>query len=155
MSGVTVKVEGVQQAIDNFARYRDGAHKGIHHAQVTAALATTTLAKRLCPVDTGRLRSSIRPRFSLLDLEADVYTDVSYAPYVEFGTGQRGAESAPPDSPGGYDPTWPGQYAQPFLWPAWEAVRPYYIADCVAVLRDFGFGTGTALRDDLTGRFVG
>lgn len=155
MSTIQIKIEGVEEAIRSFARYQDGAHQAIHRAQVKAATATTTLAKRLCPVDTGRLRSSIRPRFSLIDLEAEVYTDVSYAPYVEFGTGERGAEFPPPDSPGGYDLDWPGQYAQPFLWPAWEAIRPYYIADCVAALRDFGYGTENVLRDELTGRFVG
>lgn len=45
-------------------------------------------AKRLCPVDTGRLRASIT---SALEEDGDtikavIGTDVEYAPYVEFGT---------------------------------------------------------------------
>lgn len=63
----------------------------------TGALATNVLklctqiearAKQLCPVDTGRLRSSITS--GLLDGEDTITgvvgTDVEYAPYVELGT---------------------------------------------------------------------
>lgn len=62
-------------------------------------------AKRACPVDTGRLRSSITH-----DLERDakglvafVGTDVDYAPHVEFGTFRM--------------------RAQPFLRPALRAAQ--------------------------------
>lgn len=52
------------------------------------AARVETRAKQLCAVDTGRLRNSI---FFTLDkdgrgLYADIGTNVSYAPYVEFGT---------------------------------------------------------------------
>ena len=52
-------------------------------------------AKRFCPVDTGRLRSSIT---SELGKDADsvyaqVGTDVEYAPYVEYGTMRMVARS--------------------------------------------------------------
>lgn len=40
------------------------------------------LAKRRAPVDTGRLRDSVS-----VDLQEDtLFSDVEYAPYVEFGT---------------------------------------------------------------------
>ena len=42
-------------------------------------------AKRLCPVDTGRLRSSIHTRKEDWN-KVIVGTDVEYAPYVEYGT---------------------------------------------------------------------
>lgn len=51
-------------------------------------------AKRLCPVDTGRLRASIThaidhdPR----GLVGVVGTDVDYAPHVELGTTHAGAQ---------------------------------------------------------------
>lgn len=76
---------------------------------LTAHLLKLTLqvearAKELCPVDTGRLRSSIT---SAIETEGDtivgvVGTDVEYASFVEFGT-QR-------------------MDAQPFLTPAAYAV---------------------------------
>lgn len=51
-------------------------------------------AKRMCPVDTGRLRSSIT---HALDRDARglvgvVGTDVDYAPFVELGTSRAGAQ---------------------------------------------------------------
>lgn len=52
-------------------------------------------AKLLAPVDTGHLRNSIKTKSEATQngAEAEVYTNLEYAPYVEFGTGQRGAES--------------------------------------------------------------
>ena len=44
-----------------------------------------TYAKRLCPVDTGRLRSSIAHQAESAYVMA-VGTNVEYAPYVELGT---------------------------------------------------------------------
>lgn len=59
-----------------------------------AAIRVERMAKRLCPVDTGRLRASITHA-----LESDaqgvlaiVGTDVHYAPYVEFGTSRMAAQ---------------------------------------------------------------
>ena len=42
-------------------------------------------SKRNCPIDTGRLRASIRSQ-RLSDMSGKVFTDVEYAPYQEFGT---------------------------------------------------------------------
>lgn len=52
-------------------------------------------AKYLAPVDTGHLRNSIKTKSETTQdaVEAQVYTNIEYALYVEFGTGQRGAES--------------------------------------------------------------
>lgn len=60
--------------------------------QATVRIERT--AKQLCPVDTGRLRSSIA---RALDQDARglvgiVGTDVDYAPYVELGTSRAGAQ---------------------------------------------------------------
>ncbi len=70
------------------------------------ALDTQNRARELCPVDTGRLRSSIThvPGRDSRGYFVDVGSNVEYAPHVEFGT-----QNAP---------------AQPFLRPALaEAVR--------------------------------
>lgn len=50
-----------------------------------------TYAKRLCPVDTGRLRNSITHQ-QYDDHTEVVGTNVEYAPYVELGTSRMGAK---------------------------------------------------------------
>ena len=58
------------------------------------ANTVTRIAKRLAPVDTGRLRSSIaKPELGRdgRGLFARVGTDVEYAPYVELGTSRMSA----------------------------------------------------------------
>ena len=82
-------------------------------------------AKRLCPVDTGRLRNSIE--VTSLPNGADVGTNEEYATCVEFGTGQNGDPSVEhvfmkesEKEPGVfYD--YMGQAPQPYLYPALEA----------------------------------
>ena len=49
------------------------------------ALKIESAAKNRVPVDTGRLRSSIKTE-KLGELGREVYTNVEYAPYIEFGT---------------------------------------------------------------------
>lgn len=46
-------------------------------------------AKLLCPVDLGNLRNSITHEVDELDLSVSIGTNVKYAPYVEFGTGEK------------------------------------------------------------------
>lgn len=70
-------------------------------------------AKMLCPVHYGELRSSI---FTEVETSGDratgiCYTNKSYAPYVEFGTGPKGQkkhEGISPDAAVAYtqDPWW-------------------------------------------------
>jgi len=52
-------------------------------------------SKRYCPVDTGRLRSSITSTLGKDDegLYGICGTDVEYAPHVEFGTTRMSAQS--------------------------------------------------------------
>ena len=42
----------------------------------------------LCPVDTGNLRGSITHRVLPDELATRIGTNVEYAPYIEFGTGE-------------------------------------------------------------------
>ena len=71
-------------------------------------------AKRLCPVDTGRLRSSIttEKRFDGDKPVASVGSNVEYGLYVEFGTGQNGDPSVD------HRVDWAGQPPKPFMRPA-------------------------------------
>lgn len=51
-------------------------------------------ARKLCPVDTGRLRSSIQhqPGRDARGPYVDVGTNVEYAPFVEYGTSRTWAQ---------------------------------------------------------------
>lgn len=58
------------------------------------ALRVERSAKRLCPVDTGRLRASITHQIAKdgQGLFARVGSNVEYAPFVEFGTSRMAAQ---------------------------------------------------------------
>ncbi len=79
-------------------------------------------AKLLVPVETGHLRNSIKTKSQTTPdgAEAQVYTNLEYAPYVEFGTGERGRESNI-ERPSGvfYRADYAGQSAQPYLTPTY------------------------------------
>jgi HK97 gp10 family phage protein len=80
-------------------------------------------AKDLCAVDKGQTRNSIHSEVKVTfnEVKGSTGTNVEQAPYLEFGTGQRGAESpSPPKYDGqlGYREDWAGMPAQPFLYPA-------------------------------------
>lgn len=76
----------LQDNSDLFKRGKDGA---IARALEVIGLVAEGYAKRLCPVDTGRLRSSISHARD--EDSAYIGTNVEYAPYVEFGTSRQKA----------------------------------------------------------------
>lgn len=61
---------------------------------VRTGLRVQSAARSLCPVDTGRLRSSIVMRKGRdgLGFYVEIGTSVSYAPFVEFGTSRMRAQ---------------------------------------------------------------
>lgn len=79
-------------------------------------------AKDLCPVDKGELRDSIHSDTKKVPqgVKGTCGTNKEYAAYVEYGTGQRGAQSpSPPKGPiNGYREDWAGMSAQPYLYPS-------------------------------------
>lgn len=94
-------------------------------------------AKSLAPVDTGELAGSIHMEQKKIPTgrEGRVYTNLEYAPYVEFGTGVKG-NGTYPYSIDGFTLTYKdkgwcyysdkldkwiytkGQVAQPYMYPA-------------------------------------
>lgn len=113
-----------------------------------STMAVVSGAKQRCPVNKkiglgGRLRGSIMPKFYNNGFTGEVQTNVEYAAFVEFGTGQRGAATGPgPEAlpPGyGYGGR-KGMRAQPFLFPAFEEEYPKFVARIrVEVGSGFGF----------------
>lgn len=100
----------------------------------TQAKRVQAEAKLMCPVNEGELRESIRSSAEKTEYGAvgKVYTNKSYAAYVEFGTGPTGQENHEGISPNvsvaysqkgwtymGDDGEWvhtKGQAAQPYMY---------------------------------------
>jgi phage gpG-like protein len=86
MPTIKVKIEGIERL--RMAMKDPRLVKGpVQKFLSKSALTIEGKAKQLAPVDTGRLRASIRT--DLAPLRAVVGTNVEYAPYVEHGTGGR------------------------------------------------------------------
>ena len=115
-----MKVEFQDNSEEVLAAFQAAAERALEVCGLTAE----GYAKKLCPVDTGDLRNSISHLVDQEELAAYVGTDVSYAAYVELGTGiyaQGGGGRPTPwayqDEEGNWHWT-RGNPAQPFLAPA-------------------------------------
>ncbi|MEK4006091.1 HK97-gp10 family putative phage morphogenesis protein [Paenibacillus sp. FSL H3-0333] len=124
-----MKTEGFDALMRRLNNIGGDVEASAEKGMLAAALKASGEAKLLCPVDEGILRNSIQA-----GVEKDkgrtvgfVKTNVYYAPYVEFGTGQRGKGSPSPpkwDGSLNYREDWAGMPAQPFLFPAINNNRP-------------------------------
>ena len=109
-------VDKLVAKLDNLSKVQ------LEQALNKACLIVENEAKKLCPVDTGQLRSSIT--HEVAEKEGRVGTNVEYAPYVEYGTGlfaENGNGRQTPwryqDDEGNWHTT-KGQHPQPFMRPA-------------------------------------
>lgn len=101
-----------------------------------SAIKVQARAKQNCPVDTGRLRSSLLIMFFNNGIAAEIGSRVTYAPFVEYGTGRSGARTNRHELPEGYQHGQRnGMPARAFLWPALESERPSFAKR----MRDAGF----------------
>ncbi len=101
-----IQILGIDEILKNNAQLMERAKKETITILDKAALDTESRAKRICPVDTGRLRASIHVDDPQPFLREVGSTDVEYAIYVEMGTYRS--------------------RAQPYMRPAFEAVYPGY-----------------------------
>ena len=143
MAAVSMKVLGVTEARRLFS-------PGKVRRTIAAALDQLVLgslqierdAKILAPVDTDRLRSQITHedlRIEAGEAFMRVGTNISYARFLEFGTGQRGASTELRESAEEkrqalgyrYGPKL-GMTPRPFLFPAYENNREFVIARIAA-----------------------
>lgn len=115
-------IQGLDELLSNLSglggNVKESARKGLERG----AKKIQKNAKMLAPVDTGHLRNSIKTKSETTvgGAEAQVFTNTEYAPYVEFGTGQRGRESNIERPEGiSYKGDWKGQAAQPYMTPAY------------------------------------
>ena len=71
---------------------KEELHRALEVAFEKIGLAGERYAKKACPVDTGRLRSSISHASDVGAGEVYIGTNVEYAAYVEFGTRRQKAQ---------------------------------------------------------------
>jgi HK97 gp10 family phage protein len=139
---VDIDIQGINAAIKDIKRWEHTKNQAVKNAINESALNIQKGAKRRCPVDTGRLRSSIAMQPYNEGFTMRVGTKVHYAPYVEFGTGKfvdvpagvdvpttgRQTPWRYPESRGGVETgemIWTsGNKPQPFLFPASEEEKP-------------------------------
>ncbi len=142
---ITMNLLGNKEVIAALNRLRIVATEKVREVVNEAAINVQREAKGRCPVDTGRLRSSIRATFYADGLAAEVGTDVEYAPHVEFGTRPH---FPPPGALAGWGrrhkiSEFPvaraisqrGTAAHPFLFPAWEMERPKFVERIVRAIK--------------------
>lgn len=101
---VTIPQREIQQALRQIRFWQLAKRTAVRAEIARTALHVETEAKRLAPVDTGRLRASVVSEFRRDGLGATVGTNVQYAAFVEFGTRN--------------------QVPQPFLGPAYNKYVP-------------------------------
>lgn len=83
-------VDGVTVNEDNTEEVSQGIVRAMDRALEEIGMVAEGYAKRLCPVDTGRLRNSIT---HVRDGDsAYIGTNVEYGPYVELGTSVSDAQ---------------------------------------------------------------
>lgn len=85
------------EVIDRSVEFEAKTNLEIRKALSESALIMQGNAQVRCPVDTGRLRDSIASSSSILTkghpiMQAEIGTNVEYAPYVEYGTKRMKAQ---------------------------------------------------------------
>jgi HK97 gp10 family phage protein len=129
MAKVDVTMQGLEAVISKIGNSTELLHNTVLQKAREKSEKMVGIQKENCPVDTSILRESIH---AFVEDNGDVIsagskTNVSYAAYVEFGTGQAGdANGHPLDSELGIvrKTEWTGQRAQPFMYPGMKAVEP-------------------------------
>lgn len=123
MARVDIQVKGIAELRSRINDIKNSANTLSDGVNRASGLVSRR-AKNRAPVDTGQLRGSIQ----IIPAEqrdntviGGVNVSAEHAMYVEFGTGVKGSGSSHPakDKLGiSYKAGWPGQIAQPFLYPA-------------------------------------
>lgn len=100
-NGITISISGNEALIAGLSSTIEKYKKEINDAIQGAGITVQAEAKQLCPVDTGRLRSSIQ--YVPGDMKCEVSTDVQYALPVELRHATRSGSHVA---------------ARPYLYPA-------------------------------------
>lgn len=125
-----MSVEGLDSLLKKLNSLGKNSAKVVAQAVGEATKKVQGDAKDLAPVDLGQLRNSIQGTVQEKDGEiiGIVSTNVEYAAYVEFGTGQRGMASeieSKTEIDISYKEDWSGMAAQPYMYPAMKQNEEY------------------------------
>lgn len=125
-----IVVKGLSKILAKYQQRINNADRMAINITNKAGLMVKGHAEAIVPVDTSDLKGSIDldPAEKQGDgsVQARVYSDLEYAPYVEFGTGVRGASTStnqPAEGALAYSSTHQGQIAQPYMFPASTMAR--------------------------------
>lgn len=123
----TITIKNIDRCIEKLNKIAD---VDMNSAVKKATTFVHGQAKVLAPVDTGALSGSIHMEVKQNGkmIEGRVYTNMQYAPYVEFGTGVGGNGSYPyelDDIKLAYREDWGGMPAQPYMYPALKGAEKY------------------------------
>jgi len=129
MSKLNLEIKGIDAIIKKLKTYGEHAENIVEIHTKATALEIAADAKRLAPVDTGKLRQSIGTQ-KVEKLTYRIFAGVKYAPYMEFGTG--GLVEVPKELKAlaikfkGKGVKKIDLKPQPFLYPALVLNRQYY-----------------------------
>jgi len=158
-----MSIEGLENLMAKLRRLGGSVDAAMNKGLGRGAQKIKRDAKKNCPYDTARLKNSIEctnqkfHSFSYADNKKNEYTgsvsgggfkcwvvgtNVEYAMFVEFGTGQLGAPGVPHtmqpwtwrDADGNYHTTY-GAPPRPYLYPALLSNREYVFKMCQSELR--------------------
>jgi len=132
-----VEIKGLKELQAKFAKLDEDLQTEVDAELTASAVNITSNAKRMAPIDTGRLRGSIVPDTNTKFFKK-VTANVFYAPYVEFGTGTKvqvpaGLETYAMQFKKSVKP-WNGMNAQPYFFPALDAEAPKLINNLKKIL---------------------
>ncbi len=87
---VSIEIVGLEALIKKLRAYGKRVEEKGKQIIAKHSLDLDRYAKENCAVDMGRLRASISPKFTEGGFIGEVSTNVSYAAFMEFGTGIEG-----------------------------------------------------------------
>lgn len=126
---VKIELKGIEKFKRELGKVKSDITRELEQHTSASLIKIQSDAKRGSAVDTGRLRASIHKRQE--GTSGDVFTNVEYAPYIEFGTGSL---VSVPDELKDYALQFKGRGlrnvnlpARPFMYPAFVKERPKYI----------------------------
>lgn len=91
MAGISLNINGIDKVFNDLNKLSDKVKIDIAREMASSALNIQTNAKKNAPINFGTLRNSIHFTEELGDnkLLYTIGSNLSYAPYIEFGTGGK------------------------------------------------------------------